>query len=145
MKSNFTPEIDTAIEAMHNAGLTSRAIATITQTPDHSTICRRLKKLTPRKTTSIYKELRADVLAEKQRKILMDSHRVEHEKSARDQRDLAAAYAIYYDKERLERGQATENIGYMDYNRAFEQVQKQRQQLARELGIEESEYYASSL
>jgi hypothetical protein len=46
-------------------------------------------------------------------------------------------FGILYDKERLERGQTTENIGYMDYNRALEQVMAERNKLQAELGLDD--------
>jgi hypothetical protein len=95
------------ITALHEAGKSSYCIAAITGV-DPSTIQRRLKKLTPRKATSIFRELRADILSEKQRQLMMQASAPGH-KNARDQRDLATAMAIYYDKERLERGQSTSN------------------------------------
>jgi hypothetical protein len=45
-------------------------------------------------------------------------------------------FGILYDKERLERGQTTENVGYLDYNRALDQVIKERERLQDELGID---------
>ena len=128
--------MDTAILGMHNQGLTTRQIESILGTIDHSTIAAHLKSLTPTKTSQIYRELKADILSEKQLKILQQSDLVIG--NARDQRDYATSYGIYYDKERLERGQSTENISYPDYNRAFEQIREERQRLARELGIEDT-------
>lgn len=130
-------KINIALEAMHNAGIGSRDIATITKSMDHSTICRRLKKLTPRKSSEIFRELRADVLSEVQRKIL--TRATTHIENARDCRDYATAFGVFYDKERLERGQSTENIGYLDYNRALDQITAEARKLAQELGIEDRE------
>ena len=44
---------------------------------------------------------------------------------------------ILFDKERLERNQVTEIIGYMDYNRALDQVMAERNRLREELGLDE--------
>lgn len=93
--------INDQIVALHEAGVPTRQIEKVIGTLDHSTIARRLKHLTPRKTTQIYRELKADILAEKQRKLLMQSDSV----NAKDARDLATAFGIYYDKEQVERGQ----------------------------------------
>ncbi len=134
----MTPDLDLqnkALQAMHEGGLSTRQIESVISNLDHASIARRLRKLTPRRTTQIYREVRADVLAERQRQILMLSA-TPGARNGRDQRDYATAYGVYYDKERLERGQATENIGYLDYNRAFEQINTERRRLAQELGID---------
>ncbi len=99
-------DINTKILQMHNAGMPSRQIETAIGTIDHSTICRRLKQLTPRKTTEIYKSLRAEIFAEKQRKLLMQCNRV----PSKEQLGLITAVGILYDKERLERNQSTSNV-----------------------------------
>lgn len=91
--------------ALHEGGKSTREIATILGVKDHSTIARRLKHLTPRKSTEIFRALRADILTEKQRKLLMSSH----DATPKEQRDIATAFGIYLDKERLERGQSTSN------------------------------------
>lgn len=96
---------DATLVALAGAGHSTRQIEAILGNLDHSTIARRLKSLTPRKATEIYKMLRADILSEKQRKLLLRSDRAD----PRSQADLAKAFGIYYDKERLERGQSTAN------------------------------------
>ncbi len=99
------PHIDDAvILALAEAGKPSRAIQEITGI-GYRTVCRRLKHLTPRKTTDIYKTFRADILAEKQRKLLMLSHNA----PLNEQSKAAIAFGVYYDKERLERGLSTAN------------------------------------
>jgi hypothetical protein len=97
-----------AIAALHEGGKSTRQIAKILGDIDHSTVARRLKHLTPRKTTEIYKEQRANVLAELQRKILNTCNYDAIKQMA--PRDRVTAMAILYDKERLERGESTANI-----------------------------------
>ncbi len=105
--SHLIPKPDNlTILALHEAGKSARQIEAILGNIDHATICRRLKHLTPRKTTNIYKQVRADVFAEKQRKLLMRSDKAD----AKTQRDIATCVGIYYDKERLERGLSSANL-----------------------------------
>jgi hypothetical protein len=103
---------DDAILALTEAGKTSREIEAILKY-DHTTICRRLKHLTPRQSTEIFKEHRADIFAEKQRKLMMRSNGVD----IKDERDLAVAMAVYYDKERIERGHSSEGKPLVIINR----------------------------
>ena len=44
-------------------------------------------------------------------------------------------YSLLYDKERLERGQSTENIGYYDYTKGLDKVIEERDRLQLELGM----------
>ncbi len=99
------PIDETALIALHEAGKSTRFIATAFGNIHWSTVARRLKHLTPRKTTDIFKELRADIFAEKQRKLMMRGNKV----SIKDERDLAVAMAVYYDKERIERGGSSDS------------------------------------
>lgn len=91
-----------AILALHEAGKTQQEIAHIIGNIDRSTISRRLKHLTPRKSTEIFKSQRADILAEMQRKILGSCTPADLKKMQPAQKITAAA--ILYDKERIERG-----------------------------------------
>ena len=101
MQPKTNPQADDAtLLALHEAGKASRQIEAILGNIDHSTICKRLKHLTPRKTTEIFKTLRADIFAEKQRKLLMRSDK----EPASSQSRIAMAVGIYYDKEQIERG-----------------------------------------
>lgn len=93
---------DTTIMALHEAGKTQDEIAQIIGNINRSTISRRLKQLTPRKSTDIFKAKRADVLAEMQRKI-MDRCTVTDIKSATMLQKVTAV-GILYDKEQIERG-----------------------------------------
>jgi hypothetical protein len=91
-----------AILALHEAGKSTRQIEAILGNIDHATVAKRLKHLTPRKTTEIFKTLRGDILAEKQRQILsaVDAKAIKQMAP----RDRVTAMAILYDKERIERG-----------------------------------------
>ena len=67
-----------------------------------------IKDLLPNSDTELYKQSRADILSEVQRKILtnLDDATI---KSLVERRGLVD-FGILYDKERLERGQSTENV-----------------------------------
>ena len=81
-----------------------------------------------------FKEAKADTLALYQRKLINSLNTGDIQKASPYQR--VGMFGILYDKERLERGQTTENIGYVDYNRALDQVIKERERLQDELGID---------
>jgi len=100
-------EQNNAMLGLTAAGLSTRQIAKTLGGMDHGTVARRLKRLTPRNVTEIYKTLRGDIFAEQQRKLLMECHG----KTAKEKLSLITGMGILYDKERLERGQSTENIG----------------------------------
>ena len=69
-----------------------------------------------------YKNHRADILASYQQIILNSLTPKDLEKAALSQKIMA--YGVLYDKERLERGQSTENIAYADITKAQEIVDK---------------------
>jgi transposase len=98
------PINDVAIKALSDAGLSSRQISPMVGV-SWSTVCQRLKHLTPRASTQIFIHHRADILAEMQRKLMAMAHK----RSTKEIRDLAVAFGVYYDKERLERGQSSMN------------------------------------
>lgn len=101
---------DATLLALAEAGKPSRQIETILGNIDHATVCRRLKHLTPRKSTEIYKTVRADVLAEMQRKLLMACDANEVKTNPRAVRDRVVSAGILFDKERLERDLSTQNL-----------------------------------
>jgi len=94
---------DETLLALAAAGKSSRQIEKALGNIDHSTICKRLKHLTPRQSTQIFKELKADILAESQRKVMMQADKPGV--NARDRRDYAVTLGILMDQERKERGQ----------------------------------------
>jgi predicted DNA-binding protein YlxM (UPF0122 family) len=67
-----------------------------------------LKELLPTEETNVYKNQRADILANLQTKIIKSIDDADIKKAPFGSRILAMAQLI--DKERLERGQSTENI-----------------------------------
>ena len=95
---------DATVKALADAGKSCREIAELTGV-HKATIARQLKHLRPRKATQIYQSLRADILAEMQRKILSSCTPAEIKKMAI--RDKFTAYGILYDKEQAERGVTT--------------------------------------
>jgi hypothetical protein len=107
---------DETILALTSAGKSSRDIERLSHGKiDHATICRRLKHLTPRQTTEIFKNHRGDILAELQRKLLMScDNRTLKDMAARDK---IVAMGILYDKERIERGHSSEGKPLVIINR----------------------------
>ena len=105
MAAHKIPTNDLAIQALSEAGLSSYKIAPMVGV-SYQTVCRRLRQLTPRLSTQIFIYHRADILAEMQRKLMAMSHN----RPTKELRDLAVAFGIYRDHERLERGQSTENV-----------------------------------
>jgi len=78
-----------------------------------------------------FKEQKADILASKQRQLLDTLSSDEIKKMSPGSR--VTAFAILYDKERLERGQSTENIAYCDMSKTLSDMDKEIERLAGEL------------
>ncbi len=108
-KKKKPPVDDTTILALRAAGKSSREIGAIVGR-DHTAICKRLKHLSPRGTTELFREKRADILTEIQRKILMSCTPQEIKNKPRNIRDRVTSFAVLYDKERLERNQSSMNL-----------------------------------
>ena len=80
-----------------------------------------------------YKKHRADVQAWHQRKILNSLSDEDIKKSSMLQK--VTAIGILYDKERLERGQTTANVGHVDYTGRLQDLEAQEAALMAELGM----------
>ena len=78
-----------------------------------------------------FKETKADILASKQRALLdsLDTGAIKSMSPG----SRVTAFAILYDKERLERGQSTENIAYCDMSKKLSDMDKEIERLAGEL------------
>jgi len=101
--AKFHPTADDAtIQALADAGKSTREVAAIVGNIAHQTIARRLKHLTPRQTTEIFKTHRADIFAELQRKILLTCDKQAIKEM--HPRDRFLATGLLYDKEQIERG-----------------------------------------
>jgi hypothetical protein len=91
-----------------NPALTTREIATLTEC-DHSNVVRVLQRYgIVQEEVNEYKNKRADILAGLQHRLLSSITDADVQKAPLGSRVLAACQI--YDKERLERGQSTENI-----------------------------------
>jgi len=113
-------------------GLTTREIATLLNC-SHPNIVQRLQTLTDDvDSLDSYKIHRADILALNGRKLLSKITDEKLQKASAYQ--LAGMYGILYDKERLERGQTTANVGYADYTRSVAEMDKEISRLEAELG-----------
>ena len=101
---------------------------------DKSNISRRLKSAGYKpKYLETYKTHRADVLAAYQQIILNSINPDDLKKAGLSQKMMA--FGVLYDKERLERGQSTENIAYADITKAQELVDKRIQVFEEKYGI----------
>ena len=98
-----------AIE-LRQAGATYPEIAA-SQGVTPQAIYKSIKDLLPDKETEIYKQQRADILARLQVKFLKRIDADDLKSTTPYQ--LTGMYGILFDKERLERGQSTENINNM--------------------------------
>ena len=99
--------VDKALELRVDHGLSYQQIADL-QGVDKAAIHRAIKDLLPNHETQVYKSNRADILANLQGKIIKSITDEDIKKAPFGSRILAMAQLI--DKERLERGQSTENI-----------------------------------
>ena len=86
-----------------------------------------------------FKKFRADVLAFHQRRLLNSLDNESIQKASPFQR--VGMFGILYDKERLERGESTENVSYIDMTRTRAQMEADRIRLEAELGLDESESF----
>ena len=101
--------IDQALDLRLNHGLSYEHIGKI-QGTSKTGIYRALAKLMPSQETEIFKQNRADILANIQLKAL--SAVTEPKLKKASAKDLVISAGILYDKERLERGLSTENVSY---------------------------------
>ena len=84
-----------------------------------------------------YKKYRADILALTQHKLLSAINTDDLTKASLSQK--VVAYGVLYDKERLERGQSTENIAYADMVKVNDQIDKDLASMRKKLGIDTPE------
>lgn len=93
-------------------------------------VCKRLKDRLPDKRVDLeaFKRNRADLLASKQKLILDSMTQEQIEKIPPQSRPTA--FGILYDKERLERGQSTQNVEVIDHAEA-EKVRLVAREMAR--------------
>ena len=119
------------IDAIENKNLSITETAKLLNS-SKSNISERLSKAGYRpKYLENYKSHRADILSSYQQIILNSLTPKDLEKAGLSQKMMA--FGILYDKERLERGQSTENIAYQD-------VVKAKQVMESRLKSFESEY-----
>jgi len=105
---NQTQQVDDAtLLALHDAGKGCRQIADTLKTIGKSTVAKRLKHLSPRQSTEIFKGHRADIFAELGRKLAntLDAKAIKE----MHPRDRFLALGLVYDKERIERGLSDNN------------------------------------
>jgi DNA-directed RNA polymerase specialized sigma subunit len=84
-----------------------------------------------------FKDSRADTLAFYQRKLLNSIDKGAIEKCSAYQR--VGMFGILYDKERLERGESTQNIAYASMDKTFRAMVEEQAKLEAELGLDRDE------
>ena len=133
-------KVDTAqaINLRLNHNLSYNRIAKI-QGVTTQAVHQRLKQFLPTTETELFKNNRADILANTQLKIItqIDSPRL---KKA-GLRDLVVSAGILYDKERLERGLSSQNVSYNVITDQLKKIDEEEADLRRqliELGVEDS-------
>ncbi len=105
------PRVDTeTLITLKKTGKSYREIAEIVG-GNKDVIHRQIRHLLPTETTEEFKKNRADILAQLQCKILSSIDDADIKKAPFGSRILAMAQI--YDKERLERGQSTDNVGVL--------------------------------
>jgi hypothetical protein len=99
------------VTAQEHPELSTREIGKLAES-DHSTVVRTLQRYhIERAEVEDYKHHRADILAGLQHRLLASCTDADIQKSPMGSRILAAAQL--YDKERLERGQSTDNVNVL--------------------------------
>ena len=122
------------IDCIENKGLSLTDTGKLLGT-HKSNVSRRLKAAGYRpKYLQHYKDHRADILASYQQIILNSINPEDLKKAGLSQKMMA--YGVLYDKERLERGQSTENIAYQDTLKAQQIVQDKIKSFNDKYGIE---------
>ncbi len=100
-------DVNQALDLKYNHHLSYKAIAAI-QGVTPQAIHQKIKDLLPIPETQVYQDHRADILSNLQLKLLynLDDEKIK----AMGGRDIVVSAGILYDKERLERGQSTQNV-----------------------------------
>ena len=80
-----------------------------------------------------FKNHRADIIAAYQYKILNSLSDKDYKKASLVQK--TTAFGTLYDKERLERGETTENIAFADLTRDYDKLREKGKALEAELGM----------
>jgi transcriptional regulator len=101
-------------------------------------ITQRLKRYDERiGSVEAFKKHRAEVMAEKQKEVL--GHLTEEKLKKANAKDLCIVYGTLYDKERLERGQSTTNVGLQASVKIAEDIASGNKDTPQDIVIE-SEY-----
>lgn len=105
---NRTPRpLERQVAKLASAGLPERTIAKVTDLPK-TTINGIIHRIFTAEQIQTFKSTEADTLAEK-RAMILNTLDLDDIKGMAP-RDRAMTYGIFYDKERLERGQSTANV-----------------------------------
>ncbi len=116
--------IESMLELAHK-GLTDEQVASIIGC-DRSNVSRRLQPYRDKLAVlDKHKQYRADILCLKGMSMLENITPAKLKKASA--RDLTTNYGILFDKERLERGQATSHVAYMDITKGLQEIEKEIQ------------------
>lgn len=123
-----TVDVSKALDLRVNHNLSYQDIGNL-QGVSKQAIHSAIKHLLPDNDTKLYQDNRADILSHIQVKLLreLDSERLKKASAFQ----LVGAAGLLYDKERIERGQTTENIGII--TGTIKEIQAFRQRRAEEL------------
>jgi len=133
-------KVDTAqaINLRLNHNLSYNRIAKI-QGVTTQAVHQRLKQFLPTEETELFKNNRADILANTQLRIITQIDQPKLKKAGL--RDLVVSAGILYDKERLERGLSSHNVSYNVITEQLQKIDDEEADLRRqliELGAEDS-------
>ena len=97
----------------------------ILQGVDQAAVFRAIHHLIPTDTTQYFKANRADIFARMEERVMkrvnVDAIKIGNPRAFKD---AMTGVGILYDKERLERGQSTQNISYADSNARVQELRK---------------------
>ena len=122
------------IDCINNKGLSITDTAKLLNTTKSNVSVRLSKAGFKPNYLQLYKDHRADILSSYQQLILNSITPEDLKKAGLSQKMMA--FGVLYDKERLERGQSTENIAYADMAKAQAIVQDKIKSFQEKYGIQ---------
>jgi hypothetical protein len=118
--------VQQALDLRLNKNLSYAQIGQIQGVSDVA-IFNKIKPLLPDQCNEVYKAQRSDILSHTQLKILSSISSQDLKKA--NLQAKAVSFGIFYDKERLERGLATERIDHLHLSASLDDLQAERDRL----------------
>jgi hypothetical protein len=118
--------VQQALDLRLNKNLSYAQIGQIQGVSDVA-IFNKIKPLLPDQSNEVYKAQRPDILSHTQLKILSSISSADLKKATLQAK--AVSFGIFYDKERLERGLATERIDHLHLSASLDDLQAERDRL----------------